>query len=135
GNGGETWGELVMALDSPEKTLSASQLLPTMKNKIVAGGAFLGIETMKRAREIGVAALVVGGIHDKDLRELLGYDLGVAITGTERVGFTLILTEGFGTIPMARKTFDLLSAHTGQQASVSGATQIRAGVIRPEIII
>jgi hypothetical protein len=28
-----------------------------------------------------------------------------------------------------------LSAHAGQAASVSGATQIRAGVIRPEIII
>jgi hypothetical protein len=106
-----------------------------MKGAIVVGGAFLGAETMKRAREIGVAALVIGGIHDKDLRELLGYDLGVAITGTERVGFTLILTEGFGTIPMAGKTFHLLKAHAGQKASVSGATQIRAGVIRPEIII
>ena len=90
---------------------------------------------MTRAREVGVAALVVGGIHDKDLRELLGYDLGVAITGTERVGFTLVLTEGFGTIPMAAKTFALLQAHAGQKASISGATQIRAGVIRPEIII
>jgi hypothetical protein len=59
----------------------------------------------------------------------------VAITGSEQVGFTLILTEGFGTIPMAQKTFALLSAHAGAQASISGATQIRAGVIRPEIII
>jgi hypothetical protein len=45
------------------------------------------------------------------------------------------MTEGFGTIPMAAKTFKLLSAHAGRKASVSGATQIRAGVIRPEIII
>ena len=82
-----------------------------------------------------MAALVIGGIHDKDLRALLGYDLGVAITGTEKIGITLILTEGFGTIPMAAKTFALLSKHQGQKASVSGATQIRAGVIRPEIII
>ena len=89
----------------------------------------------ERAKELGVAGLVVGGIHDKDLRALLGYDLGVAITGTEQVGFTLILTEGFGTIPMAAKTFKLLSAHAGRKASISGATQIRAGVIRPEIII
>jgi transcription antitermination factor NusG len=47
----------------------------------------------------------------------------------------LILTEGFGTIPMAQKTFALLFAHVGAKASISGATQIRAGVIRPEIII
>ncbi|HKW86867.1 MAG TPA: hypothetical protein VJM82_07335 [Nitrospiraceae bacterium] len=135
GIGGETWGELVMAVDAPDKTVSASQLLPAIKHKIVVGGAFLGIETMKRAHELGVIGLVVGGIHDKDLRELLGYDLGVAITGTEQVGFTLVITEGFGTIPMASKTFELLSKYAGQKASISGATQIRAGVIRPEIII
>jgi hypothetical protein len=135
GIGGETWGELTMAASSPDEVLAPSQLVPSMKGKIVVGGAFLGAETMKRAREVGVAALVIGGIHDKDLRELLGYDLGVAITGTERVGFTLVITEGFGTIPMASKTFTLLKAHVGQKASISGATQIRAGVIRPEIII
>ncbi len=78
---------------------------------------------------------MVGGVHDRDLRDLLGYDLGVAITGTEKIGFTLIITEGFGTIPMAKRTFDLLSAKTGQKASCSGATQIRAGVIRPEVIV
>lgn len=135
GIGGETWGEIVMAVRSPDEVLSADKLSPSMKGKIVVGGAFLSADTMKRAREIGVVALVVGGIHDKDLRELLGYDLGVAITGTERVGFTLVLTEGFGAIPMAAKTFSLLGKHVGWKASVSGATQIRAGVIRPEIII
>jgi hypothetical protein len=106
-----------------------------MKDKVVVGGSFLSAEAMKQAKAVGVAGLVVGGIHDEDLRALLGYDLGVAITGTEQVGFTLILTEGFGTIPMAAKTFKLLSSHVGQKASISGATQIRAGVIRPEIII
>jgi hypothetical protein len=106
-----------------------------MRGQIVVGGAFVDAETVRHARALGVAALVVGGIHDRDLRSLLGYDLGVAITGTEVLGLTVILTEGFGTIPMATKTFRLLSKHQGRKASVSGATQIRAGVIRPEIII
>lgn len=135
GIGGETNGELFMGVTSPDQPLTPELLTPSMKGKIVVGGAFLSAATMTRAREIGIVGLVVGGIHDKDLRALLGYDLGVAITGTEQVGFTLILTEGFGTIPMAPKTFALLSAHAGRKASISGATQIRAGVIRPEIIV
>jgi hypothetical protein len=135
GIGGEVWGELLVAVASPDEPLGSGHLKPDMKGKIVVGGSFLSAETMARAKELGIAGLVVGGIHDKDLRALLGYDLGVAITGSEQVGFTLILTEGFGTIPMASKTFRLLSAHSGQKASISGATQIRAGVIRPEIII
>lgn len=135
GVGGEAWGELAMAVTAPDDTLTPDKLTAAMKGKIVVGGAFLGAATLARAKEAGVAALVVGGIHDKDLRALLGYDLGVAITGTEKIGLTLILTEGFGTIPMAAKTFSLLSKYAGRHASVSGATQIRAGVIRPEIII
>jgi hypothetical protein len=135
GIGGETWGTLIVAAKSPDDVLTPNQLTADMKSKIVVGGSFLPAETLVKAKTLGIAGLVVGGIHDKDLRALLGYDLGVAITGTEQVGFTLILTEGFGTIPMAQKTFGLLSAHVGEKASISGATQIRAGVIRPEIII
>ena len=82
-----------------------------------------------------MSAIVAGGIDDHDLREILGYDLGVAVTGTEKLGTTIIVTEGFGDIAMARRTFDLLSSHAGREASVNGATQIRAGVMRPEIVI
>ena len=135
GIGGETNGVLVMGVTKSDQHLAPEQLTPDMKGKIVVGGSFMPAATMMRAKDFGVVGLVVGGIHDKDLRALLGYDLGVAITGTEQVGFTLILTEGFGTIPMAAKTFALLSARQGQRASISGATQIRAGVIRPEIIV
>ncbi|TAL12305.1 MAG: hypothetical protein EPO02_02060 [Nitrospirae bacterium] len=135
GIGGETWGEMVLAVSSPDEELTESLLGPQHAGKIVVGGAFAGAEVLARAKAVGVKGIVVGGMHDKDLRALLGYDLGVAITGTEHVGFTLILTEGFGRIPMARKTFDLLTKLGGRKACVSGATQIRAGVIRPEIIV
>jgi len=77
----------------------------------------------------------VGGFDDEDLKKLLGYDLGVAITGSEEIGITLIITEGFGKIQMAQRTFELLKSRTGAKTSINGATQIRAGVVRPEIII
>lgn len=135
GIGGETSGEIVMAVKAPDEPLTPAHFNSTMKGKVIVGGSFLSADAMRQAKTVGVVGLVVGGIHDEDLRALLGYDLGVAITGTEQVGFTLILTEGFGTIPMAAKTFKLLSTYVGRKASISGATQIRAGVIRPEIII
>ena len=135
GLGGETAGIISQAVLSPQEELTARHLTPEHTDGIVIGGALAQKETFLRAQELGIRALVVGGVHDRDLRELLGYDLGVAITGTEQIGFTLIVTEGFGRIPMAKRTFDLLTAKAGQQASCSGATQIRAGVIRPEVII
>lgn len=135
GVGGETIGTIALAVQAPDEVLTPAHLKPEHHEQIVVGGALVQKETFARARELGVRALVVGGVHDRDLKELLGYDLGVAITGTEKIGFTLIITEGFGRIPMAKRTFDLLATKVGQQASCSGATQIRAGVIRPEVII
>jgi hypothetical protein len=134
GVGGETHGEIALVCGAEEE-MTAAMLAPEHRRKVVAGGARVSHATLMRAREIGVAAVVVGGFDDRDLLELLGKDLGVAITGSEELGFTLVLTEGFGRIPMAARTWRLLDAHRGQQASVSGATQIRAGVMRPEIII
>ena len=70
----------------------------------------------------GLFVIHLNGAFFAFLSPVVGW-FGVAITGTEHVGFTLILTEGFGTIPMAQKTFKLLSAHAGEKASISGATQ------------
>jgi hypothetical protein len=135
GVGGETHGELAIATSGPEEELTEARLEPSHRGRVVVGGSRVSHGTLMRAKEIGVAAVVAGGLDDRDLRLLLGKDLGVAITGSEELGFTLVLTEGFGRIPMAARTWRLLTAHRGEHASVSGATQIRAGVMRPEIII
>ena len=122
-------------LDQKVMLTLVSMVRLVMRGAVVFGGAYAGWDVLQAAKTCGLRGLVVGGIDAQDLNTLLGYDLGVAITGTESIGFTLIVTEGFGSIPMAHKTFDLLSQHVGAKTSMSGATQIRAGVIRPEIII
>jgi hypothetical protein len=135
GVGGEATGTLAVAVDSPDADLKPEHVHDELAGKVVVAGAFASAELLKRCADVGVAGLIVGGFHDRDLRAILGYDLGVAITGTEQIGLTLIMTEGFGRIAMARRTFELLKSREGQKASVNGATQIRAGVLRPEIVI
>ena len=135
GIGGETFGPIRVACRTPGERLDAAHLTPDFRGAIVIGGARVTAEAIKRARELGVAALVSGGIDDADLRDVLGYDLGVAITGSERIGLTCIITEGFGDIAMAARTHALLVAQEGRAASVNGSTQIRAGVMRPEILV
>ncbi len=135
GVGGETWGTLHVISSEPDETLHADQIDAECAGKIVVGGNLLTREVIDKARATGAVGIIGGGIRDADLRDLLGYDLGVAITGTEDIGLSVIVTEGFGPIAMARKTFDILRENHGREASLSGATQIRAGVLRPEIII
>lgn len=135
GIGGEAFGPIRMACTSHTQEFESDLIHPDMKAQVLIGGARVTGECVRKAIAVGAAAIVSGGIDDQDLRDVLGYDLGVAITGTEQIGVTLIITEGFGEIAMAERTFHLLASHAGAHASVNGATQIRAGVMRPEIVI
>ena len=135
GIGGERVGEIQMVSESPESDLTEAEITPALAGKIIVGGANISGVALRKASEMGVRGIVVGGIIDKDLIDFLGYDIGVAITGHENITLTLVITEGFGTIAMARRTFELLRSLTDRPASINGATQIRAGVIRPEVIV
>ena len=135
GIGGETVGNLTVAVSSPSDELTAEQILPEHRDDILVGGSLVTTDAIQKAIQQGVKGIIAGGIDDADLRELLGYELGVAITGSEEIGITLVITEGFGSITMAEHTFTLLKAREGMKTSINGATQIRAGVVRPEILI
>lgn len=135
GIGGEAYGPLRCACTGPDEPLDEDRITPALRGAIVVGGARITAAAIRKAVEVGASAIVSGGIDDQDLRDFLGYDLGVAVTGGEDVGLVLVITEGFGDIAMAQRTFDLLRSHEGDDASISGATQIRAGVVRPEVVV
>jgi hypothetical protein len=135
GIGGERTGVVRIAVSGPDQVLDAAQILPTDAGKILIGGSGVTIAAMKRATEVGAVGLVAGGVKDSDIVNFLGYDIGVAITGSEAISITVIVTEGFGYLAMAGRTFELFKRLEGKAASINGATQIRAGVIRPEVLV
>jgi len=135
GIGGESHGGIHMSVDGPDDVLSEDLITSEDKGAVLIGGSMVTLEALKKSVEIGVSCIVVGGIRHDDLIAFTGEEVGVAITGQEEMGLTVIITEGFGTMRMSQSTFDLLKSFEGYQASVNGATQIRAGVLRPEIII
>jgi hypothetical protein len=135
GIGGETIGQIAMAVDNPKEVLTPGNIDKTFKDKVIIGGSMAEFAALEKARDVGAKGVVVGGIEDQDLKRFMGYDIGVAITGAEKVGITLIATEGFGNLRMAERTFELLKSLSGKKTSMNGATQIRAGVMRPELIV
>ena len=135
GIGGESHGRIRMAVDRPNEVLSKDLITQEDKGAVLIGGSMITMGALKKSVEIGVSCIVAGGIRHNDLISFTGEEIGVAITGQEELGLTVIITEGFGKMRMSQSTFDLLKSFEGYQASVNGATQIRAGVLRPEIII
>lgn len=135
GIGGEIHGDIHVAVSSPDDELIAERLDGDVAGKVLVGGSLVTQAVLTKAVSLGVRAIVVGGLDARDLKAFMKKDLGVAITGSEHLGITLVITEGFGRMAMAGRTFDLLSRFEGKRCAVNGATQIRAGVMRPEIVI
>lgn len=135
GIGGETEGLLRVIAKKPGDITTENEIPTEVKGEILVCGSIITSQGLHKAVEAGAAGVIVGGIDMGDLTAFLGYDIGVAITGNENAGLTLIVTEGFGEMQMSETTFELLKKHEGHLACIDGSIQIRAGVVRPEIVV
>lgn len=135
GFGGERHGEIEVVVSRPDEVLTADMVREHHAGKILVGGSMATYEALLKACKTGVAGVVVGGAKITDIERLLGYRIGVAITGRENIETTIVLTEGFGRLAMSERVFNILRENEGREAAINGATQVRAGVIRPEIIV
>ncbi len=135
GVGGEVHAPINQIVQSPDEEVTEDMVDARCAGQIVCGGSMITLDALRKLIDVGASGVVVGAMQYHDIGDLLGYQIGVAVTGGEDIGLTMIVTEGFGQLPMAERTFSLLGSLQGREASLSGATQIRAGVIRPEIIV
>ncbi|MBI4249058.1 MAG: hypothetical protein HY611_06100 [Elusimicrobia bacterium] len=125
GVGGETHGPLHIT----------DALTPEDRGKILVVDAPAGAALLQRAAAAGVAGLILGGLPDADLAAFLGEELDPSVSGAQTSAMTIVLTEGFGRLAIAGPTLRLLKNFEGAEASLSGHTHIRAGTVRPEIIL
>lgn len=127
GVGGEREGELFK--------LESLDDIPTLKNKVVFYNSSPSIEILNFVKEKGACGAIFPSITSKVLKEFLNFDINIAVTGDENIDFTIIITEGFGDISFNPKIISLLNESVNKKVSLNGTTQIRAGAVRPEVLI
>lgn len=135
GVGGETHGELTLAVESGDTPMTSSEIKQEHSGKILVGGSVATLDALREAVKQGVKGIIVGGVDQKDLTYFLGYEIGVGVTGGEDVGLTLILTEGFGVNPIDDDLYGFFMEQAGELACIDGTTHIRSRSQRPEVII
>jgi biotin carboxyl carrier protein len=123
GAGGESFGVLKRVVKSPDKPLRARDIDPACHGTIVIGGSGLSEAVLERVQELQVRGIVTGGLPPELIEQ------------AKHSPIPIIATEGIGTIPMSEPIFQLLTTNDGREASISGRTRPRWGVIRPEIIV
>jgi hypothetical protein len=134
GVGGERRGKLRVLPVSADTVVNEEHIPDRAEGEVLVGGHSPNSGALAKAAKGGAVGFITGSIDDRALREYVGYDIGVALTGDENVSMTLILTEGFGSLPVSERVLATLRLIDGEIVSINGATQVRAGAQRPEII-
>jgi len=135
GVGGESFGMLRVAVGQGRETLFEDNIREDDSGRVIVGGAFVTPEALEKAAEVGVSGIITGGADHLDLSGFVGKDFAASITGKEKTPFPVIITGRFGKEPMDDDRFEFLKSHDGSWAFIDATTHVRAGVVRPEIII
>jgi hypothetical protein len=123
GCGGEAFGVLRAVADKRDESLRAKHIDVACHGAIVVGGGTIEASALEQAQQLQVRGLIAGSM-DGELR-----------AQAESMPFPIILTEGWGRVPMSEPLFDLLRGQSGREASISAETRVRYGVQRPEVLI
>lgn len=123
GCGDASTGVLKVLVDSPDEPLTTASLDASSQGRIVVAGMLHDQTALRRAAEVKVGGIVAGSIRANLAAQKL------------RVPFPIVITEGFGTLPMARLIFDLLRGYEQEMAYVSGSWHNPPLQMLPEVII
>ena len=156
GLGGEQHGVLKVTVTSGDEPITADRLDARVAYSIVLGGSEITADALRKLIELGARGVITGSIRSRELGDFLGYksldawrmgvvradskawDFPPPTSTVDRAvppDFVLIVTEGFGAVPMCRRVFETIAAYDGQEIAVDGSTRLRGGLSRPEIII
>lgn len=111
-------GHIVIAAPGPDAEISATRIDIASAGAILVVGARLDIEAMSRARAIGVAAIISGGLASRDLRQLAESEVRQQAALHAAAPFGLITLAGYGRLPIPRHLWDLLVAAEGRPAGI-----------------
>ncbi len=124
GAGGEGYGVLKKLVDAPGGIVTDENIDVSARGSIVIAGAGVTAEAIQRAVQEQVAGIIVGSISPQ-IKDLLA-----------TVALPVLVTEGFGEIPMSLPVFELLTRHNGEEALVNTRTDSSGETRnRPEIFI
>ena len=123
GNGRIDNGLMVSLLEKPDDVLNASRLDVSLRGSVILGGHVRDLETLKAAAELPVRGLILSSL------------LSPLIVSAYQMRYPVILTDGFGAMPMNSAAFRLLTTNNKREATVNAEHFDRYSGNRPEVII
>jgi hypothetical protein len=123
GNGRIDNGLMVNLLEKPEDVLNPERLDVSLRGSVILGGHVRDQETLRAAAELPVRGLILSSL------------LSPLIVIAYQMRYPILVTDGFGAIPMNSAAFKLLTTNNKREATVNAEHFDRYSGNRPEVII
>ena len=123
GNQRSDSGLLVNLVEKPDGRLTASRLDVSLRGSIFLAGTIREAETFQAAAEVPVRGLILSSIFP------------TLIPVAREMRYPIVVTDGFGLLPMNGQAYRLLSTNAKREVSLNAEPYDRYTGARPEIII
>lgn len=97
-----------------------ARIQPKFTDKIIVAGSLIYQDALRASVAIDVKGVVVGGIGASDFRSMSGGNLTKVRKFATDVGISLIVTEGFGGMPIAEDIFNTMIKWNDKFAVLDG---------------
>jgi hypothetical protein len=114
---------MVSLLEKPDDVLNAGRLDVSLRGSVILGGHVRDLETLKAAAELPVRGLILSSL------------LSPLIVPAYQMRYPIIVTDGFGAMPMNSAAFKLLTTNNKREVTVNAEHFDRYAGNRPEVII
>ena len=123
GNGRIDSGLMVNLLQKPDEVLTADRLDVSLRGSVILGGHVRDLETLRAAAELPVRGLILSSL------------LSPLIVSAYQMRYPILVTDGFGAMPMNSAAYRLLTTNDKREATVNAEHLDRYSGNRPEVII
>ena len=118
GAGQPVHGRLRIAVGDPGDELRSGNLHVADAGSIVVAGARVDVETLTRARALGIHGVIAGGMAGHDLRSFARSEARQQAALHPLPPFAVLVLEGFGRRSLAGPPWDLLLGAAGSSVSL-----------------
>lgn len=107
-------------LNKKDSLISKPLILPSYNEYVLVGGSLFFKDAISSAISAGVTGIITGGINAKDYRAMGGGRLIFPKKLDNDIGLSLVVCEGFGSLPLGDDIFEILASFEGRYVSVDG---------------
>jgi len=123
GNGRVDSGLLANLTEQPDSVLTAGRLDVSMRGFVILGGMIKDADVLKAAAELPVRGLILSSLYPS------------LIPQAREMRYPIVVTDGFGSLPMNSAAYKLLSTNVKREVTVNAEARDRYSGSCPEVII